>query len=237
MDVLVREARESELDEIGAVTVEVYGSGLVGPEYLEVLRDTRSRWDAPATTILVALDDGTEGVLGVVVYAGPGSPWQDLATQDEAEIRMLGVLPSARDRGVGEALVRACLARAKAEGLPRVVLSTTLDMKAAHRLYARIGFARAPERDWTPRPGLTLIAYAMEIKPDRAETEAEAVYCGQCGKPLAEGSHEQCTTRAELEPPRFCPQCARRMVVQVLPSGWTARCSRHGSTERHDMNA
>jgi hypothetical protein len=22
--------------------------------------------------------------------------------------------------------------------------------------------------------------------------------------------------------------CARRMVVQVTPSGWSARCSRHG---------
>ena len=31
-----------------------------------------------------------------------------------------------------------------------------------------------------------------------------------------------------LEPPRFCPDCGRRMVVQVTPTGWTARCSRHG---------
>ncbi len=32
----------------------------------------------------------------------------------------------------------------------------------------------------------------------------------------------------ELEPPRRCAHCDRRMVVQVLPLGWTARCSRHG---------
>ncbi|MGL5829697.1 MAG: aminotransferase class III-fold pyridoxal phosphate-dependent enzyme, partial [Angustibacter sp.] len=32
----------------------------------------------------------------------------------------------------------------------------------------------------------------------------------------------------DLEPPRRCAQCQRRMVVQVLPIGWTARCSRHG---------
>jgi ribosomal protein S18 acetylase RimI-like enzyme len=164
MDLMVREARESELDEIGAVTLEVYGDGLVSPEYLEVLRDTRSRWEAPATTVLVALDDGTEGILGVVVYAAPGSPWQDLAVQDEGEIRMLGVLTAARERGVGEALVRACVARAKAAGSPRLVLSTTLDMQAAHRLYERLGFVRVAERDWTPRLGLTLIAYALELR-------------------------------------------------------------------------
>jgi len=30
-----------------------------------------------------------------------------------------------------------------------------------------------------------------------------------------------------LEPPRFCEQCGRRMVVQIDPNGWSARCSRH----------
>src|SRR5207302_306704 len=31
-----------------------------------------------------------------------------------------------------------------------------------------------------------------------------------------------------LEPPRYCVQCGRRMVVQVDPQGWWAKCSRHG---------
>ncbi|HVH23670.1 MAG TPA: hypothetical protein VNA11_14565 [Pseudonocardia sp.] len=55
-------------------------------------------------------------------------------------------------------------------------------------------------------------------------------YCDQCGRP-AEAEHPGCAQRRELEPPRFCPDCARRMVVQVTPTGWTASCSRHG--ERH----
>ncbi|WP_441293914.1 biotin synthase auxiliary protein BsaP [Arthrobacter sp. 31Y] len=33
-----------------------------------------------------------------------------------------------------------------------------------------------------------------------------------------------------MEPPRFCPQCRRRMKVQVTPLAWTAECSRHGLT-------
>lgn len=162
MDVLVREARESELDEVGAVTATVY-DGLVGPEYLQIVRDARSRWDAPATTTLVALDDGTEGLLGAVVYAAPGSPWRNLGDGDEAEIRMLGVLAAARGRGVGESLVRACVARAKAEGRSRLVLCTEPEMRAAQRLYVRLGFARVPHRDWTLRADLTLLSYAMEL--------------------------------------------------------------------------
>lgn len=54
-----------------------------------------------------------------------------------------------------------------------------------------------------------------------------ALYCGQCGRP-AQHEHRACAARAELEPPRYCPECARRMVVQVDPMGWRAVCSRHG---------
>ncbi|WP_036569772.1 hypothetical protein [Nocardia sp. BMG51109] len=34
-----------------------------------------------------------------------------------------------------------------------------------------------------------------------------------------------------LEPPRYCEQCGRRMVVQVSPDGWWAKCSRHGTID------
>ncbi|MEQ3539185.1 hypothetical protein WHI96_10155 [Pseudonocardia tropica] len=58
--------------------------------------------------------------------------------------------------------------------------------------------------------------------------EAGAPYCDQCGAPEGTPDHPRCAARRELEPPRFCPDCARRMAVQVDPVGWTARCSRHG---------
>ena len=50
-------------------------------------------------------------------------------------------------------------------------------------------------------------------------------YCEHCGEP---GEHPACRRALELEPPRFCARCRRRMVVQVTPRGWTARCSEHG---------
>lgn len=165
MDVVVREARESELTEIGEVTAEVFAAeSLVGPDYLETLRDARARYLAAETLLLVAVDDGTDGLLGVVVYARPGSPLQDLASGAEAEFRMLAVLPAARGRGVGETLVHACIAQAKRDGLPRIVLSTGPEMVAAHRLYERMGFRRETARDWSPRPGIELYAYVMDFQ-------------------------------------------------------------------------
>jgi hypothetical protein len=34
-------------------------------------------------------------------------------------------------------------------------------MRAAHRAYERLGFRRAPERDWSPVPGIDLYAFAL----------------------------------------------------------------------------
>ncbi|WP_036437264.1 hypothetical protein [Mycobacterium sp. URHB0044] len=40
--------------------------------------------------------------------------------------------------------------------------------------------------------------------------------------------------RLGLEPPRFCAGCGRRMIVQVRPDGWEAKCSRHGVQDSKD---
>jgi DNA-directed RNA polymerase subunit RPC12/RpoP len=53
-------------------------------------------------------------------------------------------------------------------------------------------------------------------------------YCDRCGRPVTDGDHGACQRARALEPPRYCPHCRRRMVVQVTPTGWTARCVEHG---------
>jgi RNase P subunit RPR2 len=56
-----------------------------------------------------------------------------------------------------------------------------------------------------------------------------APFCDGCGLPLAEGEHERCRARRQAtDPPRFCSECGRKLVVQVLPTGYTARCVRCG---------
>jgi len=57
-----------------------------------------------------------------------------------------------------------------------------------------------------------------------------AAYCGRCGLPVAGADHQACARRLELEPPRYCPECRRRPVVQVTPHRWTARYAEHGAT-------
>jgi hypothetical protein len=61
------------------------------------------------------------------------------------------------------------------------------------------------------------------------------VYNVYTGKPA--GTATPAAAQLGLEPPRFCAECGRRMVVQVRPDGWRARCSRHGHVDSSDLEA
>ncbi|WP_329489541.1 GNAT family N-acetyltransferase [Kitasatospora sp. NBC_01246] len=162
MDIVIRPAREADLEAAGHVTVEAFvGDGYTSPEsqYVDLLRDTARR--AREAELLVAVDAAEGRVLGCVTFAVGGTEWADIATPDEGEIRMLATASAARGRGVGESLVRAALTRSRELGLAGMAFSTRPDMTAAHRIYERIGFRRTPERDWAPYPGMDLMVYSM----------------------------------------------------------------------------
>ncbi len=162
---LIRTAVPADYETLGEITAQAYlADGHLDfnedDAYLNVLRDVAGR--AALAEVLVAERDGQ--VLGGVTFAAPGSPLADIAGPDEAEFRMLAVAHAARGQGAGEALVRACLERARAvEGVTGVVLSTQRSMAGAHRIYARLGFVRTPERDWAPVEGLTLLTYRLKL--------------------------------------------------------------------------
>ena len=40
-------------------------------------------------------------------------------------------------------------------------------MRAAQHLYHQAGFGRLPDRDWSPRPGVTLLAYGLALAGER----------------------------------------------------------------------
>jgi ribosomal protein S18 acetylase RimI-like enzyme len=160
--VLIRDALESEYAMVGELVVDVYRSIIPGlDEYADELRDVAGRI-ASGALVWVADVDGM--VAGTVTYVpGPGA-YAEFDDPDGAGIRMLAVLPAFQGRGIGEALVRACIDRARANGRSRVYLDTTQWMEAAQRLYVRLGFARAPELDWEPATGVKLFAYVFDLR-------------------------------------------------------------------------
>lgn len=208
----VRLALPSEYTAIGELTATTYRAEGYGSEsYAPTLRDVATR--AGQATVLVAVLDGR--LAGAVAVATAGGEFAEQAEPGEAVIRMLVTEPGARGSGVGTALVLACLDAAREAGCSVVRLSTEPAMTSAHRIYERLGFTRTPELDWWPEPELMLLTYVLPL-----------TYCGLCGEP---GRHEVCEKALVLDPPRYCARCRRRMVVQVHPTGWTARCVEHGT--------
>lgn len=168
MSFVVRVAEPAEYADAGRVTAEAYHAddllrrtdGLIDVDYEAQLADaSRRAWEAE---LLVAVDDGQ--VLGTVTWCPATSRWRELATRPyQAEFRMLSVAAAGRRRGVGRALVKACLDQAQAEGMREVLLSSLPKMTAAHALYGEFGFVRAPELDHSPKPGVQLWAFRLSL--------------------------------------------------------------------------
>jgi GNAT superfamily N-acetyltransferase len=159
----IREIREDEADALADLTVREYEAigATEGGGYIDHLRDVRGRMET--CTVLVAVEDGR--VVGGVAYVEAGRPWADISTEGEAEFRMLVVDPDLQGKGIGEALVRACIDLATTTGKDRLVLLSNHMMKPAHRLYERMGFVRTPDRDWFISEDVDLRCYVMSIHP------------------------------------------------------------------------
>jgi ribosomal protein S18 acetylase RimI-like enzyme len=85
--------------------------------------------------LLVARDPDIVGVLTLTLYRVP--------TGLNARIDDVIVAAEARGRGVGEALTREAIERARVAGAKAVSLTSHPRREAANRLYQRVGFERS----------------------------------------------------------------------------------------------
>lgn len=188
--IVVRPVAPDDYDAVARLMVEVYADvmgGTLSDGYRAHLSDVARRAEHALVFVAVDLADDGDGsgapdrreagagavagvsagrgaVVGSVTYVrGPEGPYAEFDAPDEGGIRMLVVAPEVQRRGVGARLVQACLDQARADGRRRVSLHTTAPMVAAQRLYERLGFRRAPERDWAPESGVHLLGYILEL--------------------------------------------------------------------------
>ena len=138
----VRQMQREEMPLVAGLTLLAYAefSAQLPPgawaQYQADLLDVGSRVDAG--TILVAEVDGL--VVGAVCYM-PSAGSVAGVPRGYAFIRTLAVPPSARHRGVGRALTKACVDRAREEARPGIGLQTSDLMVAARSLYRELGFS------------------------------------------------------------------------------------------------
>jgi ribosomal protein S18 acetylase RimI-like enzyme len=158
----IRLALPSEYDEVGELTAEAYAADGFIPEGSDYGLTLRNAADRAAKSELWVAVDGPR-LLGTVTFCVPGSVYAEIGRAGEGEFRMLGVSAKARGLGLGTALSQHCIDRSRSLGHHRVVLSSATYMTPAHRIYERLGFTRLPERDWSPRPGVDLYAFSLDL--------------------------------------------------------------------------
>jgi GNAT superfamily N-acetyltransferase len=170
----IRDARGSDARTIEAVTLSAY------QEYAPLMP---SLWDAYRENIVTTLaapepasqlvaERGSRMVGTVLLY--PAATDGDRGTpfpRPYPEVRLLAVAPASRGKGIGEALMRECIRRARRSGAMTLALHTTDLMRAAMRLYTRMGFQREPQLDFRPRPEVTIKGYVLDLRRDAATGE------------------------------------------------------------------
>ena len=164
--VVVREAEPGERHEAGRVTAEAYSQYASGDgdpaweAYLDEIADVAGR--AGRTTVLVALDGDRIVGSATLELTDRVEPDDDPPLQpDEAHIRMLGVHPKVRRRGIARALMRACFDRSRAAGKTVMTLHTTPRMREAQVMYEAMGFERLEDR--VLPDGFVLLTYRCAI--------------------------------------------------------------------------
>jgi ribosomal protein S18 acetylase RimI-like enzyme len=101
-------------------------------------------WGRRGDTAVIAIDGGFP--VGAAWYRifdaeRPGYGFVDERTPELA----IAVVPSARGKGIGSALLDALLGRARDDGYPAISLSVDRNNAGAIELYERHGFARVDE--------------------------------------------------------------------------------------------
>ncbi len=167
-DIRVREAREDDEAAIRAVTLAAYEQyaahmGAHWEGYRRNIVDSLAA--AGQVQRLVAEHAGA--IVGSVLLYPPGAAGFTIGRRpiggEWPEVRLLAVDPAARGLGIGLSLMQACVDRARDAGSAALALHTTDMMAAAVRLYARMGFERAPELDFQPAPGITVKGFLLAL--------------------------------------------------------------------------
>ncbi|HAN71645.1 MAG TPA: GNAT family N-acetyltransferase [Actinobacteria bacterium] len=161
----VRSAREADLDAISRISVAAYeraGQLEPGSAYRAVLADADGRYRN--ATLLVA--QRGEQVVGTVTICPGGSPYAEIGRENEVEFRFLAVDPDHWGAGVADCLIAACEDQARRIGAQALTICVRDNNTGAAAMYAARGFVRVPERDWSPLPGVDLMALTRVVPSD-----------------------------------------------------------------------
>ncbi|MVP02437.1 GNAT family N-acetyltransferase [Paenibacillus lutrae] len=152
LDLCVREAADSDRDAVLAVMLDAYGeyAGQMAADRWQQYREAivqSVQGPGPVARIVAELAGQIVGSVQLFVSseAAYGRPELEI---DTPIIRYLSVSPRARGRGIATLLIKESVRRSLALGSATLHLHTSDMMAPAIRLYERLGFERAPDKEF-----------------------------------------------------------------------------------------
>lgn len=124
-------------------------------------------WGRPGDTAVIAIDGGFPVGAAWFRLFGKDRPGYGFVDEGTPELA-IAVVPSARGKGVGSALLDTLLAKARAAGYDAISLSVDRDNEGAIELYERHGFEPVDSSD----DSLTMLA-RLPTAPTTEGTDTE----------------------------------------------------------------
>lgn len=162
----IRDTRPDDRNAVRALTLAAY----------EQYAQEMPHWKMYRAYVLATLDEDKvaerivaehdDEIVGSVLLSPAGSFEEAGAVNDVPEIRLLAVLPAARGRGVGAALLDECERRARAAGAKELGLHTEDRMAVAQAMYLRRGYQHVPALDFWPAEGVLVKGYRRRLDGD-----------------------------------------------------------------------
>lgn len=118
-------------------------------EYYDYIEYIRASLDNPLIDQVLIAKIGSEVVGTLQIFSDGFRAYGDLNIPIHAPVvRLMGVHPKIRRRGIARKLLEASINYTKVKGAPALYLHTSEKMPDAIRLYERFGFVRSPEYDY-----------------------------------------------------------------------------------------
>ena len=137
-DILIRRIEASDNPIIAAIireTLKEFGANHPGTVYYDKTTDhLYELFQQERSAYNIALLNG-KIVGGGGIYPTEGLP------EDTCELVKMYLLPEARGTGLGSKMISLCLEQARQNGFSNVYLETMTELKAALKVYERMGFA------------------------------------------------------------------------------------------------
>jgi len=158
-DIKIRDYQRSDAKDVNRIAVSAFSEFCNHYQDWPAMLAGLSKTSDLSSTGEVIIAEFQNRLAGAVAYFGPQSRKAPFFDPQWAVIRMLVVDPEFRGKGIGRALSKECIARAKRDGSPIIALHTSPIMTVALPMYLRMGFVKAYDA-----PPIFGVAYAVYTK-------------------------------------------------------------------------